>query len=136
MGIVNDTIVYECDDCGDRFLEEQEVFIIDGQIDYGGASYGVLGEKEIICPSCFLSKMFRKTGNMDLVVDIVDKFEDEEVEEDSGEYSSADDFLDWGEVAQDALEAEDEPYDIEAEDGWDMDDETEVHEENFNEEME
>jgi hypothetical protein len=111
MPIVKDTIVYQCDDCKDKFLDEKEVFIIDGQLDFGGASYGVLGEAEIICPMCFLKKMFLETGNMEVVDDILEIHEEGVISEE--DEIGGDDFIDWGNSGNiEGLEDDDEVVDI------------------------
>jgi len=98
VGIVNDVIVYECDVCNERFLNDLDVFVIDGQIDFSKKSFGILGEKEIVCPKCFLNKMFRETEKMEILNDVLDQYEEDEVEE--SEESYGDDFFDLSEVIE------------------------------------
>jgi hypothetical protein len=96
MPIIRDTTVYACDMCGDKFLDEDKIFIIDGLLDFAGANFGMGSEVSIICPTCFLSKMFKDTGNMEALMDLVDQHEDEVISEDDSDLGS-DDF-DWDAV--------------------------------------
>ena len=103
MGIINDVVVYGCDICNERFLNDLDVFVIDGQVDFSKKSFGILGEKEIVCPKCFLNKMFRETDKMEILNDVLDEYEEDEVEEDEVEEdgSISNNEYDWGEMMED-----------------------------------
>ena len=105
MGIITEAIIYSCDVCGDKFFDEGDVFIVDGQLDFAGANFGVEGKDgrvEIVCPTCFLIRMFKDTDKMEVVMDLVDQHEDEEILEDG----VADD--DWSSLLDSAKEVEGE----------------------------
>ena len=103
MGIINDVVVYGCDICNERFLNDLDVFVIDGQVDFSKKSFGILGEKEIVCPKCFLNKMFRETDKMEILNDVLDEYEEDEVEEDG---SISNNEYDWGEMMEDEEQLE------------------------------
>lgn len=105
MGIVNGATVYECDKCGERFLSDCDVFVIDGVVEFSKKNFG--GEVAIICPTCFLNKMFRETGKMEILTDVIDQYEEDEVEED-GELDSKE--YDWGEMM--TLQEDDEQEEL------------------------
>jgi len=76
-----------------KFLDDKDVFIVNGTLDFAGAKFGIDGDVEVICPTCFINKMFADTGNLEALIEIVDEHEDEIIEEDKGGFVNDD--YDW-----------------------------------------
>jgi len=115
MPIVKNAIAYECDHCQMKFLDDKDVFIIDGALSFAGAKFGIDDALEVVCPTCFINKMFAETGNLEALIEIVDEHEEEIVEEDKGGF--ANDDYDWETEATEVVE-----------DGFKVDENTVIHE--------
>ncbi|MAF25309.1 hypothetical protein CL634_07005 [bacterium] len=71
------TVVYECDMCGDKFFDPEEVFDIK---DIADGNDGVLISECMVCPNCLLVELYQKRDILDPIMDMASEMEDAEME--------------------------------------------------------